>query len=512
MVPRLGKLSPPLLLKRPDNMNLLRFVLVAPLLSCAITRTEAQISVLPTVETTPVPTSGDAADDMVVWVHPTNPALSTVIGTDKDAGIAVYDLAGSVLQFLPDGRLNNVDLRRDFLLGGSRVALVTSGERNGNVLATYAVDASTRLLHDVAARTIVTTIDVYGCCMYRSPLTDDTYFFVTSQDGEIQQWRLFDDGTGKVDASLVRAFDVGGQAEGCAADDEARSFFVSEENVGIWRYGAEPTDGTTRVQVDHTGTGGHLTADVEGLSIYYAGGGEGYLLASSQGSSTFVAYERKPPHAFRLAFRIVDNPALGIDGASDTDGIDVMNLDLGGAFPGGVFLAQDGSNTGANQNFKFVPWPAIASQASPPLIVDTDYDPAGGNLASHGRDCATAVAAYRNGSGLNPSVLSNQRPPRLGSVLVWDLDCSGHASGTGYLSAYSKPSAGSFGPFGETLVDSTSHHFFTQSAPHSGNTLHFSSPMPPDRALCGLRISLQGFVTGAPATKLTNAIDLRLGL
>ena len=62
----------------------------------------------------------------------------------------------------------------------------------------------------------------------------------------------------------------------------------------------------------------HLTADVEGLSIYYASGGAGYLLASSQGDSTYSVYERQPPHAFRLNFRIADNPALGIDGVPRT--------------------------------------------------------------------------------------------------------------------------------------------------------------------------------------------------
>ncbi len=491
-------------------MHILRFGLVAPLLSCAITRSEAQVAVLPTVETTPVPSSGDAADDMVVWVHPAEPALSTVIGTDKIAGLAVYDLAGNVLQFLPDGRLNNVDLRQDFSLGGSAVALVTAAERNGNVLAIYAVDASTRLLQDVAARTIVAGIDVYGSCMFRSPLTGSTYFFVNSQDGEVEQWRLFDDGTGKVDARLVRAFDVGGQVEGCVADDEAGTFFVSEENEGIWRYGAEPGAGATRVLVDSTGPGGHLTADVEGLALYYAGGGAGYLLASSQGNDTYVVYERRPPHGFLLSFRIADNVALGLDGVSDTDGIDVMNLGLGSAFPGGVFVVQDGSNPGANQNFKLIPWPAIANAAVPALIVDPAYVPQG-DVQARGKECATAVATYRNGSGLNPSVLFNQRPPRLGSVLAWDLDCAGHAPGLGFLSAYSRPATGRFGPFGEGLVDPASQRFFSKSAPHSGNTLHFSAAMPPDPALCGLRISLQGFVTGAPAPKLSNALDLRLG-
>ena len=46
----------------------------------------APVSVLATAETTPVPDATDAADDMAIWIHPTNPALSTVIGTDKLAG------------------------------------------------------------------------------------------------------------------------------------------------------------------------------------------------------------------------------------------------------------------------------------------------------------------------------------------------------------------------------------------------------------------------------------------
>src|SRR5919108_3007558 len=90
-----------------------------------------------TVETAPVRSGGDAADDPAIWVHPADPALSTIIGTDNHAGLAVYDLAGRELQFLPDGDLNNVDLRPGFLLGGQAVALVTAGNRSNNSLAVY---------------------------------------------------------------------------------------------------------------------------------------------------------------------------------------------------------------------------------------------------------------------------------------------------------------------------------------------------------------------------------------
>jgi 3-phytase len=45
--------------------------------------------VIATVETDPVPSSGDAADDPALWIHPTEPASSLIVGTDKDAGLGV---------------------------------------------------------------------------------------------------------------------------------------------------------------------------------------------------------------------------------------------------------------------------------------------------------------------------------------------------------------------------------------------------------------------------------------
>ena len=145
------------------------------------------LQVAATVETDPVPNSGDAADDPAIWVHPTDPAQSTIIGTDKKGGIAVYDLAGRQLQYLPDGNLNNVDLRTGFPLGGEAVTLVTASNRSTNSIAIYRVNPITRLLDSVAARTIPTP-GAYGACMYRSAATGTYYYFGNSKTGEVQQW------------------------------------------------------------------------------------------------------------------------------------------------------------------------------------------------------------------------------------------------------------------------------------------------------------------------------------
>jgi len=318
------------------------------------------LEVSATVETQPVPNAEDAADDPAIWVHPSNPAASTIIGTDKGGGLAVYDLAGKQIQYLPDGKMNNVDIRSGFPLGGKPVALVTAGNRTDNSIAIYRVNESTRLLENVAARKI-TTLEVYGSCMYRSPVTGKFYYFVNGKTGAVEQWELFDDGKGRVDAKRVRNLKVGSQPEGCVADDQLGHLYIGEENVGIWKYGAEPTSGTIRTAVDKTGAGGHLTSNVEGLCITYGPAGNGYLIASSQGNNTYVVYRREGKNDYVKTFRVVDGN--GIDGTSETDGIDVTTAQLGSAFPHGVFVAQDGANNG-NQNFKLVPLQLIFPEAA----------------------------------------------------------------------------------------------------------------------------------------------------
>ncbi|MHC4220067.1 MAG: phytase, partial [Planctomycetota bacterium] len=177
--------------------------------------------------------------------------------------------------------------------------------------------------------------------------------------------------------------------EGMVADDELGWLYVGEEAVGIWRYGAEPGDGTSRTSVDTTG-GGNLTADVEGLTLYYASDSTGYLIASSQGSDDFAIYKREGNNDYVKNFDIVSGG--GIDGVSGTDGIDVSNAALGSTFPSGVFIAQDNSNSGGNQNYKLVAWEDIAAAGSPQLTVDTAWSPRGPSA-----DVTSRAGVFRRG-------------------------------------------------------------------------------------------------------------------
>jgi 3-phytase len=312
-------------------------------------------TVMATVETDPVPNGGDAADDPAIWVNPNDPAQSVIIGTDKRGGLAVYELSGKQIQYLPDGQMDNVDLRDGFKLDGQTVAIVTASNRKDNSIAIYKINPQSRTLENVAARKIKHGLTVYGMCMYRSAKTGKIYYFGTSKSGEVEQWELFES-NGKVDAKKARNFKLGSVVEGCVADDELGHFYVAEEAVGIWKFGAEPETGSDHTQVAKVGDG-HLFADVEGLAIAYGKDGVGYLIASSQGNHSYVVYRRESNNEFVKKFRV--GAGEGVDGCEETDGIDVTTANLGPAFPHGVFVVQDGFNDKGNQNFKLVPLQSI---------------------------------------------------------------------------------------------------------------------------------------------------------
>lgn len=320
------------------------------------------LSVKPTVETVPVTHSGDAADDIAIWVNPVEASLSAVIGTDKKGGISVYDMKGGLIEYRPDGQINNVDLREGFLLNGQSTILVTATDRSARSLVIYSFSPVTRTLTNITNRLIKPTNTPYGICMYHSAITGKFYSFITGEKGTVEQWELFDAGNGKVDAVKATSFVVSsGETEGCVADDQLAKFYVSDEDNALWKYGAEPNDATPRVAVDVTTAGGHVTADIEGLSLSYNADGTGYLFASSQGNNTYAVYRREGNNAFVKNFNIVNSTVNGVtvDGTSNTDGIDVTNANLGSAFPYGVFIAQDNTNDVGYQNFKYVPLQSI---------------------------------------------------------------------------------------------------------------------------------------------------------
>ena len=73
-------------------------------------------------------------------------------------------------------------------------------------------------------------------------------------------------------------------------------------------------------------------------------------------------FEAQAPWTYRGSFRVGINPDAGIDGASETDGLEVSSLPFGPAYPKGLLVVQDGRNhmPPEAQNFKLISWQAVA--------------------------------------------------------------------------------------------------------------------------------------------------------
>lgn len=332
-----------------------------------VTAVAPTVGATPVTETAPVQSAADAAGDAAVWVNPADPAASIVIGTDREGAVEAYDLAGRRIQRLPRraGSVGDVDLRSGFSLGGDSVTVVGAGGRG---MAFFRLDAGGRRLSDVGARRFDDVRAEAAFCLYRSAVSGRFYAFAAGGRGDLAQYELVDQG-GFIDARKVRQFPTGAAAGGCVADDDSGRLFVSETGSGIWRYAAEPdASPVDRHQVDRTGAGGHLAADVEGLALVQQPGRRGYLLASSEGDSTFALYRRGSDQEWLGQREVVDGDAA--DGCTDTDGIEAVAANLGPEFPAGIFVCHDGRNSApgsaGNQNFKYVPLERILDAGSLP--------------------------------------------------------------------------------------------------------------------------------------------------
>lgn len=330
------------------------------------------IGIHPSVETDAVPNGEDAADDPCVWVHPSNPSKSLVVGTNKQGGLATYSLDGKQVQYVEIGEVNNVDLRYGFPLGEKSVDIIACNDRTTNTIRVFAVDPESGFLRDVTGAPMESRLETYGLCMYRSAKDGAYYVFIATKPGEVEQWALTAR-DGRIEGNPVRTFTVGSQTEGCVADDALGVVYIGEEAVGVWKYRAEPGDDPdARTLVDGVDSG-RLTADVEGLALYLGPDKTGYLIVSSQGSDTFVIYRREGENDYVGSFTIDQHAE--IDAVTGTDGIDVIGYGLGDKFPRGLFVAQDDENDQGNQNFKLVPWDAIAAQFKPILTVESGISP-----------------------------------------------------------------------------------------------------------------------------------------
>lgn len=317
--------------------------------------------VAPRVVTEPV---AHDSDDPAIWINPTDPAKSLVIGTDKatDGALYAFDLAGKIVGRVPGlKRPNNVDAITGLILGGKSTDIAVTTEREAQRLRVFRLpDLAPLDRGDLIVFGGDVTRAPMGIALYRRP-TDGAVFAIVGgksgpTEGYLAQYRLEDDGTGQVKMTLVRNFGrYSGkkEIEAIAVDAALGYVYCSDETVGVRKYRVDPDAPNANEELALFGTAG-FASDHEGITVYPTGVATGYILVSNQQADTFRIFPREG-----LAGKAHDHPLLASVRLStrESDGSELTPVALPG-FPGGLFVAMSTDRT-----YHFYAWDDIARAA-----------------------------------------------------------------------------------------------------------------------------------------------------
>ncbi|MCV9388818.1 phytase [Reichenbachiella ulvae] len=296
------------------------------------------------------------SDDPAIWIHPSDPAQSLILGTDKgddgQGGVFVFDLQGNEIadrRISNIDRPNNVDIAYGFQLDSTQQTdIAVFSERGKEQIRVFSLPdmnpidgGGLPVFEDSENRLVM------GVALYKR--ADDSIFAIVSRKGEnaptegyLYQYLLYAE-NGTVKSQLVRKFGKfsggDGEIEAIAVDAEAGYIYYSDELYGIRKYYADPNKGNEELALFGLE---NFTEDREGISIYPTGEKSGYILISDQQNRRFHVYPREGsssnPHQHNL---ITVLPMQVVE----SDGSEVSPVAFNADFPKGIFVAMSDNRT-----------------------------------------------------------------------------------------------------------------------------------------------------------------------
>lgn len=337
------------------------------------------VEIIPTLATAPV---AQDPDDPAVWIDPSDPAQSRILATDKTAApqgaLYLFDLQGRIVETVSGlDRPNNVDVEYGLILGGEPVDIAVVTERLQRRLRVFRIPPEGKGLVEVSPPGGLPVFAgekgersaPMGIALYRRP-ADGAVFAVVGRkegprNGYLWQYRLQDDGRGRVEAQKVRefgSFSGRGEIEAIAVDDALGYVYYADEADGIHKWHADPDHPEADRELARFGTEG-FQGDREGIAIYALPDGTGYIVCTDQlpGNSEYRIFLRQGepgnPHDHSRLVKVVRG------GADATDGIEVAAASLGARFPFGLLVAMNSRG----RNFLLFGWEAVAVSGEPKL-------------------------------------------------------------------------------------------------------------------------------------------------
>lgn len=332
------------------NKTIIAFLLLSTLFAACKDDKLAPIAanaVKPTIVTEALPHD---TDDPSIWIHPTDPSKSIIVGTDKDTDGALYafDLKGKIIgksEVLK--RPNNVDIAYGLIIDGKKVDVAVTTERESNKIRIFSLpDLKAIDNGGIPVFEGEELRDPMGIALYTRPSDKKIFAIVGRKSGPSGSylWQYELSGNGKfATAKVVRKFGAYSgkkEIEAIAVDNELGTVLYCDEQFGIRKYKADPALNDNKELALFGKTG--FKADNEGIAIYKKTDSTGYILVSNQQANTFMVYPREGakgnPNDYPLLAEI---PTSTIE----CDGADATNVNLGGNFKNGLFVAMSNGMT-----------------------------------------------------------------------------------------------------------------------------------------------------------------------
>uniref|UniRef100_UPI004047BF15 phytase n=2 Tax=Algoriphagus sp. TaxID=1872435 RepID=UPI004047BF15 len=306
-------------------------------------------------------------DDPAIWMHPSDPSKSLVIGTDKDSlgALYVFNLEGKVIDSLVRKgiqRPNNVDVGYGLALADGLTDFAVTGERLTSKLRFFSLPDMKELnpggFEIFLGEEGPDFRDLMGVALYKSPSTGKQYVIAGRKNGPKDGTYLWQyeitAAADDIQLELVRKFgQYSGkkEIEAIAVDAALGYIYYSDEGVGVRKYAAEPDMGNEELALFATEG---FADDHEGISIYEVDDSSGYLLVSDQQANLFHVFPREGspenPHAHPLITKILLS-------TNQSDGSEVSSRSFGPKFPRGIFIAMSD-----NKTFHFYRWEDVAGK------------------------------------------------------------------------------------------------------------------------------------------------------
>jgi 3-phytase len=306
-------------------------------------------------------------DDPAIWMHPSDPSKSLVIGTDKDSlgALYVFNLEGKVIDSLVRKgiqRPNNVDVGYGLALADGLTDFAVTGERLTSRLRFFSLPDMQELnlggFEIFQGEEGSEYRDLMGVALYKSPKTGKQYVIAGRKNGPTDGTYLWQyeitAAADDIQLELVRKFgQYSGkkEIEAIAVDAALGYIYYSDEGVGVRKYAAEPDMGNEELALFATEG---FADDHEGISIYEVDDSSGYLLVSDQQANLFHVFPREGspenPHAHPLITKILLS-------TNQSDGSEVSSRSFGPKFPKGIFIAMSD-----NKTFHFYRWEDVAGK------------------------------------------------------------------------------------------------------------------------------------------------------